>query len=148
MRAVIERHFTAPAAVVWDVIGEKFGDMSWSSGIDSSHLVGELGVGAERVCSFEPNMFSKNGEVREKLLSFDRETHAFSYEAKMPRGAVKGAVNRWQIVKKDDGGCIVRMDATLEFRGFARVMAPLMGSMLKKMGRQTLAELEAHIQAV
>ena len=147
MEATIEREIAAPAGEVWTVLGENFGDMEWSSGISQSHLVGDLGVGAERVCAFPPNMFSSSGEVREKLLTFDRDERAFSYEAALPSGVMRRAVNRWTVTALGPDRCTVKMRASVEFRGVMRWLAPLLGPLLRKMGSDTLKELEVHMRA-
>ncbi|MEM6996082.1 MAG: SRPBCC family protein, partial [Myxococcota bacterium] len=106
------REIEASAERVWHVVGERFGDMSWSSGITRSNLEGELGAGAVRVCQFPPNMFSKDGQVRERLLSFDRDTMRLSYEAG-PTGPMKRATNRWSVVALGRQRCRVDMRATV-----------------------------------
>ncbi len=144
MEMEIQREFAVAAAQVWNVVGEQFGDLSWSTGITRSSLHGELGVGAVRHCEFPPNMFSRDGVVRERLLSFDRDAMSLSYEAG-PTGPIKRAVNRWTVVAMGPRACRIDMRATIELRGVMRLFSGLMRPMLRGMGTQTLDELGAEV---
>lgn len=135
----------ASADDVWWVVGERFDDLRWSSGITESSLEGELGVGAIRVCHFPPNQFSKTGMVKERLLSFDRKAKTLSYEVTESNGVMKSACNHWTIVPLGPKRCRVDMHAQVELQGIARWFSFFMGFMLKRMGTQTARELEAHV---
>lgn len=146
MEIQTQRVFDIPASEVWEVVGEQFGDLSWSDSITSSHLEGELGVGAVRVCLFPPNQFSKEGLIKERLLSFDREKMAISYEALGLNGVMKAATNRWTVVPTGAQSCRIDMHASVEMSGLMGMIAPLFGFMLKRMGRATLDQLAVRLE--
>ncbi len=146
MEIQIHRDFAASAQEVWAVVGERFGDLSWSSGIDRSSLEGELGVGAVRVCEAPPNMLMKDGIIRERLLTFDRDAMRLSYEAVDPPGVMKHAVNRWSVVALDGQRARVEMRASVEFVAVIGAVAWMFSPWLRRMGRQTLDELAEHLE--
>lgn len=150
MEMKLERELPASAEEVWTVVGERFGDLSWTSGVTESYLDGggEPCAGSERVCQFPPNMFARAGEIRERLLSFDRAGKTFSYQTTEPTGVMQRATNRWTVTPLGEARCRVAMHATVELRGLARLLAPLMRPMLRRMGVQTLRELEDHVAAL
>lgn len=142
----MEREIDASADEVWQVLGERFGELSWSSGITGSSLEGELGVGAVRVCEFPPNMFARDGTVKEKLLTFDREAMKFSYQPTTPLGPMKDAINRWTITPLGPRRCKVSSHATVQLRAWAWLFAPFMGPMLRKLGEEFLDDLIAEVE--
>lgn len=138
----------ATADEAWDVLGTGFGTMcEWDSGMASSTLEGELGVGAVRHCvsakSFGP---FKPGTVKERLVEFDPEARVFAYEAfeGLP-GFVRSAGNRWTI-QADGEHCIIRFDATLQLRGVMRFAWPLMRRMMKRDLSRWLEDLRHRIE--
>ena len=145
MKVHLDRELAASAEDVWRVVGERFGDLTWSEGIDASHLEGELGVGGVRICRFEPNAFSREGVVRERLTEFDREARVLAYVAENMPGVMRCASNRWSVVSLGPDRCRVEMRAAVELRGIARLFAPLLGLGLRRMGSRTLQELEAYV---
>ena len=143
----IHRDFAASAAEVWAVVGERFGDLSWSSGVGRSSLEGELGIGGVRVCEVPPNLLVKEGVVRERLLSFDREAMRLSYEAVDAPGILKHALNRWSVSALDDRRARVEMHASVTFRPLFGAVAWLFAPWMRRLGRQTLDELAEHLEA-
>ena len=141
----LDHEIEASAEDVWRVVGERFGDLTWSEGIDDSHLEGELGVGGVRVCRFQPNAFSREGLVRERLTEFDRDGRVLAYVAENIPGVMRSASNRWTIVPLGPERCRVEMRANIELRGIFGLLAPLLAVGLRRMGARTLRELEAHI---
>ncbi len=141
MEITIGHEMDVAAEDVWHVAGEEFSDLTWSGDITHSELEGTLGVGAVRVCHFEPNMFSKEGLVREELTLFDRSRREFAYRTEL--GGIMGTVsNHWTIVALSETHSETRMRATIEVRGWLVLATPLLRLMLCRMGRQTLRELE------
>jgi len=124
----------APASRVWEILGERFTEISaWTSGITHSEprngpgLVGD----AEhfgRVCQTDL------GEVKEKILEFDRKRRILAYAAqpsKLP-SFVRDLQNRWVIGEAGPERARVEMDLSATLTG---VMGALMGPMIKlKMG--------------
>lgn len=143
----IEREVAASAVEIWSVLGERFGDLSWSRDIESSALEGELGVGAVRVCRFPPNAFSRDGEIRERLVAFDREALTMAYEVTEPTGVMRRAINRWSLEPAGAGRCIMRSHATMELRGLARLLSPIVQLMLRRMASRFLEDVVAQAHA-
>lgn len=138
----------ATADEAWEVLGAGFGTMcEWDSGMASTTLEGELGVGAVRHCvsaqSFGP---FKPGPVKERLVEFDPDARVFAYEAfeGLP-GFVRSARNRWSI-EADGERCVIRFDATLELQGVMRIGWPLMQRMMKKDLARWLGDLQFRIE--
>ena len=144
MELQIEYEMAAPADAVWQVAGEGFADLSWSSDVTHSELDGDLKVGAVRTCHFPPNIFSRSGQVKETLSSFDRSQRQLAYQAELG-GFIRRATNRWSIEAVDAARCRLRMHATIELRGLAKLFGPLLRPMLARMGRQTMRELETKV---
>lgn len=135
------RELPVSADDAWYVLGERFDDVTWTSQIDESWLDGELGVGAERVCRFEPNMFSKTGEARERLIRFDRDAKALAYEIVDLPGVMTKGINRWTITPLGPDRCRIASHATCEFTPWIAWLNPVLRLMLKRMGRQFIADL-------
>jgi hypothetical protein len=111
----------APAEQVWHALGERFMHVGeWAAPITSSCPVGpsQPGVGVTRSCSIAPFGPVKAGVVKERLTKFDREGMALEYEAieGMP-SFVAHAMNRWSVVRIDEGRSRLRIHATLTLRG-------------------------------
>ena len=142
-----EFEIAASSAEVWETAAEGFGEIGqWASALASTHREGELGVGCVRVCESQAGWPFKAGVVRERLVSFEPELRRFSYEAFeglpsfMPR-----AVNRWTLIDLGPDRCLVRTHATVETRGAASLLSPLVRAMVGRMGRRFMADLEAHL---
>lgn len=147
MNIEITYEMDVAAADVWQVAGEGFCDLSWSDGVTHSELEGELGVGAIRTCHFEPNMFSREGLVREELVVFDRENREFAYQTDLG-GVMRTVTNRWTVEAIDAQRSRTRMRASIELRGAMRLATPFFRLMLRRMGLRTLRELEARARLV
>lgn len=133
------------AREVWAVVGERFGDLTWVGDVQSSELEGALEAGAVRTCRFEPNMFSKTGVVRERLLTFDRATRSMSYQALGLTGIFEGAVNRWTVKEVGPGRSRVEMHATIHAGGVRAMLLLPLWPVMRHMGRKTLNELATHL---
>jgi len=146
MRSNIE--VAAPAAEVWHWVGERFGDLAdWAPGLLSSHLEGELGVGAERVCLSEGFGPFAAGTVRERLIAFDRATMRLTYEATegLPSW-MPTAMNRWAVVPIDASRSRIEMHATVHLRGILRLLSPLMWLWGRQMSRKVVSDLTHAIE--
>jgi len=135
-----------PAERVWNVLGERFMDISeWAAPITASCAVGtaEPGVGATRVCSIVPFGPVRAGIVKERLTHFDRDAMAFQYEAieGMPR-FISEAVNRWSVSRVDERRSLLRIHATLTLRGPMSFLACLVAWQLESGGAKVAEELK------
>ncbi|MGH1340935.1 MAG: SRPBCC family protein [Nannocystales bacterium] len=145
MRYAIELETSADAA--WQVLGEGFGDLSWSSGITYTRLCGELGVGAVRSCGGERFGPFPAGEVSEELTHFDREAMTFRYRGTegMP-WFVDTVTNTWTVHPLDHGRCEVVLEPELVVRWWLRPLQPVVVWMTRGMMRGLLDEMKHRIE--
>ncbi len=85
-----------PAAVMWKIVGENFGDIGeWSSGFVSSSMGTSSAIGASRVAEIAAVGPFKIGQIRRTLTGFDPDAKSFQLQttAGLP-GFFTQAVNR------------------------------------------------------
>ena len=138
----------APAEAAWEVVGERFGQIGeWAKPITSSSLDGDPAVGATRTCvvaSFGP---FKAGAMTERLSAFDPLSMYLKYESTSGMPAfVQLAENRWSVHPLSDASCVVRTQATLELRGAARVLGPLVSWRLQLEADRVLDDLRHQVE--
>lgn len=123
----------ASADEAWQVLGEQFGDIAeWSATLATSHLVGDLGVGATRSCEGTGFGPFPPGVVTEKLTLFDRQARALTYEANTGLPPfVLTAMNRWTIESLGPERCRVHSHATVQLAWWARPLGFLMPWMMR-----------------
>lgn len=139
----------APASAAWQVLGEEFGTIhTWSSSLSNSHLIGDLGVGAVRVCTGEGFGPFPPGQVRERLLAFDRDGMQFTYEATegLP-WFVRRARNRWRVEPLGSDRCAVTTHATVELAWWVRPVGFLLPRAMKAALNTFLDELRARVES-
>jgi len=134
----------APAAAVWHLIGERFGDIGqWAVPITSSSLDGVPAVGAVRQCHVAGFGPVPPGVIHEKLTVFEPASMRFEYAAVRGMPAIiKRATNRWQVVPAGPQACVVRIHATMALRGLAALTAPLMKWRMINDSKLVLEELK------
>ena len=149
MEFVTQIDIDTPAEIAWLVLGERFGEIAtWSGSLDASHLVGDLGPGAQRVCrssqSFGPFPPS---EVTEQLREFDRSSRTLRYEATegIPR-MFEHASNRWTVEPVGPSRCRVTSTATLKLAWWAKPLGMLMRVMMRGPMRTFTAELREAVE--
>jgi hypothetical protein len=136
----------APAEVVWEVLGEQFGSIAeWTSLLTSSELEGDLAVGAVRHCRFPPDLFSKRGHFRERLVHFDRDARELAYVALDNPWFMRRAGSRFRITALPDGRTRVTVRGELALHPLAIPMAPILRIMIRRMGLKLLADLRSHL---
>lgn len=148
MELATEIVIDAPAAATWRVLGERFGHIGeWAAPILASTLEGEPRPGAVRTCRIPRVGPVRAGEVQERLTAFDPSTMTLAYEAITGTPAfIRRAVNRWSVVAEGDRRSRVRSHATLELRGAMRLLAPLIGRQMRRVGVRVLEELRHHVE--
>jgi hypothetical protein len=150
MDIYVEIDIDAPAAVVWQAMGEGFGEIGqWAAPIRASALENNrvLEAGAVRVCHIEPFGPVPAGVIKERLLIFDARQMVFEYVAVsgMP-GFVAHARNRWSVHARDANSCSARQHAVLELRGLARLFGALMKYRMRHEGLLVLEELKHWVE--
>lgn len=143
----MDEEIEATADEVWFVLGERWGDLGWSRDILRSTVDREsVEAGAVRACHIAPSPLAKTDVIHETLLTFDRDARTLSYEATGLAGFLERAENRWSVTPLENGRCRVQSHATLEVTGFGRLLTPLLGWMLRRMGRQFLEDLTRQVE--
>lgn len=138
-----------PASAAWQVLGERFGDLGWSSTIAESWLDTELDVGVSRTCrsatSFGPFPPSV---VTEKLTHFDRDAMELRYEATsgIPSFILK-ASNHWRIEAVNAQRCRILSEAEVDFAWWAAPLAWLFPMMIKNDMSRFTEELKRAVEA-
>lgn len=137
----------APADVVWQVVGEEFGEIAgWTGMLTSSHLEGELGEGAVRHCTFPPDLFSKDGSIRERLVHFDRTRRELEYFAEQTPFFAERAGSRWQVQAIDHRRSRIVLRGIVQLRWWAIPAAPLLRLMLRRMAMRLSRELHEQVR--
>lgn len=144
----ISRELSVSAEEVWQVVGERFDDLTWAPLVTASAMEGVLGVGAVRVCRFPPIPFATTGRICERLLEFNRESRTLTYQAVDAPGIMNRAVNRWTVTPISAGRCRVDLHATIELRGVARVFTPIVRMFIRRMSARTFDRLADHVAVV
>jgi len=145
MEMIREIPIPAPAAEAGKVIGEQFGDIgAWATAIARSHVDGPVELGAIRTCRIPQFGPVPPGKLRERLVEFDPENMALTYEVLegLP-GIFKHAQNRWTVEARGPDACVVRTHATMQLRFPMNLFAPLMKRQLIK-ASNTLPDELAH----
>ncbi len=140
----------ASAEDAWEVLGERFGVISeWASAITSSHLEGDLAVGAKRTCHIGGIGGIGPIELHENLVHFDRHNRRLAYEVAsgLPK-MIRYAVNRWAVVPVDPSRCRVTSDAKINVAWYVTPMVPLMRRRMAADIKKLCEELKLHIEAL
>jgi hypothetical protein len=128
----------APAHVAWQVIGERFGDLSWTQSI--THVDLDLGMGdvlqegAKRVCTSSRSFGPFAPPVlHEQLLHLDRDAMQLTYAAVegLP-SMMKEARNAWTVVPLSDDTCRVESRVTTKMAWWARPLSGLLAQAVNK----------------
>jgi hypothetical protein len=123
----------APAQDAWQVLGRDFATIGqWASSIPSSHLEGELSVGAVRTCQSEGFGPFPGGDFKEELIQFDQDAMAFTYKGTegMP-WFMLSARNAWSVEPLGPEKCCVHSRASIVLVWWMRPLGPLLLAMMR-----------------
>lgn len=137
----------ASAAKVWEVLGDGFADLRWVRSVRASRLEGEPGVGAVRVCEFEPSLLVSSGAAREELVEFDENARVLAYELLEPSAPMKAAGSRWQVEALGGGRCRVTVTSTIVLRVWAQLLTPALRLMVGRLITGTFDDLATRLRA-
>lgn len=137
--------FDVPVRVAWEVLGEGFGEIgAWSTVVAASHLHGELGEGAARVCELP----GSGGEIHEAITHFDRGRMELAYRVSEGLPPImERAANRWTFTEDGPDRCVVTIRAEARLRWWARPLQPLIRRPIARQVARFFAEARAHIEA-
>lgn len=107
---------------VWEAIGNRFGDNGlWAASLTSSHLMGDLAVGVNRVC------MNKQQKIVERLNLFDAKKMHLAYEITSDLPAiVKTAKNHWSVKSLGANRSSMTAEVTSDLVWWATPLSPLM----------------------
>lgn len=144
MRVVSEHMIDAPVEAVWDLMGERFGDIGeWSDTVIRSSIDGPAQEGALRTCELKPTP-AASGTIQERITKFDRESRTFAFDivSGLP-GFMRLVNSEWSI--RDAGRGRTKAVNTLTIK-VAWWMSPML-PVLKTQFRKTIASFIPQIQS-
>jgi hypothetical protein len=147
MQIITETVIEAPAAAVWDIVGDRFGQAhEWASLLN--HSAGHGAPLSGRVREARSCDVKGMGNIQERLVEFDPERHVVSYE--VTKGFpffVRRGVNHWQISGLGATRCRVTTTASLTTKGIVGfMMAPMMRMQMAGMMRTMLEDLKHYAE--
>jgi hypothetical protein len=140
-----------PAAAVWQVLAERYADVSeWAAPITESHCSAggdSPEVGTVRACAIAGFGPVQPGVVKEQLVTLDRARLVCEYiaVAGMPR-FVAHAMNRWSVHPVDATSCRVRIHATVRLRGLMVILAWPFKWQMQSAGSKVAEELKHFVE--
>jgi hypothetical protein len=135
----------APASAVWNVLGERFGDVAeWTNAIEASSLDQPLGQGAVRTCDLRAFGPVPAGKITEELTHFDRQTRSLTYVvlSGVPR-FMRYVENAWSVEALGEGRSRVTSQATFHLAWWVLPMYPLLRIQLRRGLQSFVRELDA-----
>lgn len=144
MKVVSEHMIEAPADAVWDLMGERFGDIAdWSDTVISSSLDGPAQEGALRTCELKPTP-AASGTIQERITKFDsaNRTFAFDIVSGLP-GFMRLVNSEWSIQDAGNGRTKAVNTLTIKVAWWMSPMLPVLRSQFSK----TIASFIPQIQS-
>lgn len=133
MKLVNEFTVSVSADKAWGVLWEEFGNISkWLTSMQSSHLKGMLGKGAERVCVHEGIGPFPASKITEEIVHIDVSNYEYTYVARegMP-WFINSAQNTWSVTPVDNNKCVIRTVARIEVKWIVLPFAWMLPMLLK-----------------
>lgn len=146
MKITTEIFINKPTLDVWEIVGNQFGSAHiWASAL--THTEGSGRKMAEQVCENRTCDIKGMGRIREKLLEFDSENFALTYEVMngFPFFVERG-INRWTMTPE---GSSTRLQSVAEIttQGFVgMLMAPLMKMQMTGLMHRLLEDLKHYVE--
>lgn len=149
MKITTTIEINAPASAVWDVLGERFADVSeWAESILKSSINGPLERGVVRTCDIKAVGPVAAGQITEELTRFDRESHALTYNVTsgVPN-IMKSIENAWSIESLGDNRCRTTSLITFELKWWALPLFPILHFSLSRTIRTFTEQLRKHVES-
>ena len=135
MKITVSSDVRLPANDVWRFAAERFGDTGlWAARLDSSHLAGELGVGATRVCRAGDDV------TEEQIIAYDPDAMTLTYRQVNPPSIVARATNSWSVTARSPSTSQLAMRVELDLVWWARPLAVPMRLFVKRVLREAQEE--------
>jgi polyketide cyclase/dehydrase/lipid transport protein len=149
MRVAVETTIDAPADAVWQIVGPRFADIGqWASAIRSSRAAhaepsDRTAPVDGRVCETGLRIAPR---VTETIVAYDDAARTLTYEGDGLPAFVTLARNRWRVTAIAPGRCVLSLDATVELRGAARILAPALRVQFRREGRRLARDLKHYAE--
>ena len=133
----------APAAAVWELMGERFAEIGeWSDTVEASSLEGPLAAGSTRTCKLKPTPAGLD-TIQETLTAFDRNRQHFAFDivTGLP-GFMKRVSSAWTIEVLDEQRTRATNVLTIEVAWWMRPMLPMIGRQFKNTIKMFIGEIE------
>lgn len=146
MKITTEIFINKPTLDVWEIVGNQFGSAHiWASAL--THTEGSGRKMTEQVSENRTCDVKGMGRIREKLLEFDPNNFALTYEVTngFPFFVERG-INRWTMTPE---GSSTRLQSVAEItiQGFVgMLMAPLMKMQMKRLMHRLLEDLKHYVE--
>ncbi len=127
MKITTEKTVTVPADVLWDLLGERFGEIgSWADAIVASKLDGQMETGAVRTCELKPTSIGQ-GTIREEVTVFNRAKQAVGFRVidGLP-GFMRHVENVYSVTPVGDGRARVTSNLTIKVAWYMTPMLPVL----------------------
>jgi hypothetical protein len=137
----------APVDTAWQLLGEEFGDVSWSDLVIASSLDGPLDQGVTRACTIDAVGPFPAGELTEALSEFNREEKVLTYVIKTGGPPFLSHIqNRWILEARDATSSSAHSTITYRLEWWAMPFAPLIAMMMRKTLKPLLAQFRDAVQ--
>lgn len=149
MRIQTTHEIDAPAAAVWDLLGEKFADVSeWADSIVKSSIDRPLGKGAVRTCDLKAFGPVPAGQITEELTVFNRDDRALTFvvHTGLP-GFMRFVENAWSVESIDGNHSRVMSRATFRLAWWMVPLSPLLRFQLGRGLRGFVVNLASTVKA-
>ncbi|MGJ8681670.1 SRPBCC family protein [Paraglaciecola sp.] len=139
---------TTSAQRAWHVLADQFGDAAeWATTVETSKLVGKMGVGAVRACKTRAVGPFPANYIEEEITQFDPENRSYSYKLISGLPPIfSRATNTWSIRSISDNECEILSNVILEPKIWLRPLAWLFPLLIKRDLKHTFEELGFFIE--
>lgn len=138
-----------PAAEVWRLLGDGFGEASvWASSIDSSRRVGEPALAGAPARARECHVAVRGADrLVEELEDYDDARMSLTYVlATGMQHVARAARNTWSVTPLGAQRAELTIRAEVEWAPAGRILAPLLRPYLRAMGRRNADDFKAYVE--
>ncbi len=127
---------------VWEVLSDIGGVAKWAPTVNHAVTLtsAKSGVGCERECDV-----AGFGKIRERFVEWD-EGRSYTYEV-TDAGPMRYVRNTWSVDAAGEGSIVtVETDFRVKFGLLGALMVPMVGIMMRKQLKLSLAGLKYHVE--
>lgn len=140
MQIQLEQHINAPAEKAWQKLGPEFSEISaWANDVTLSRALSADEIPAGIKVANEapvPGRYTESRVVkaREVLVEYSDSQMMFTFHAVGLPKFISRTSNTTRVVPTDNNSCTVTFDIQIDFKGIAKVFAPIMKKRLSSSG--------------